>query len=53
MRRAIKEAGVNPRWVVLELTETMLIADSDDVVAQPEQEEWVMQEWKKFQGVSS
>lgn len=26
--------------------------ESVDAVAEPEQEEWVMQEWKRFQGVS-
>jgi hypothetical protein len=25
--------------------------DTDDAVAEPEHEEWVMQEWKRFQGV--
>jgi predicted dinucleotide-utilizing enzyme len=25
--------------------------DADDAVARPEYEEWVMQEWKKFQGI--
>jgi len=25
--------------------------NTDDAVAEPEDEEWVMQEWKRFQGV--
>ncbi len=26
--------------------------DADDAVAEPEHEEWVMQEWKRFRGVN-
>ena len=40
-------ANSAPRFFQIRLNQ-----DAIDAVAEPEHEEWVMQEWKRFQGVS-